>query len=67
AGRFIVTIDPRNRGAFEQLFSGLSFACIGTVTESNRFIIKGIDGKNLMDVSVKNLKAAWKKPFGELL
>jgi phosphoribosylformylglycinamidine synthase II len=67
AGRFIVTIDPRHQKTFEQLFSGLSFACIGTVTEDNRFIIKGIDGTNLTDVSVNVLKTAWKKPFGELL
>jgi phosphoribosylformylglycinamidine synthase subunit PurSL len=67
AGRFIVTIDPRHRDAFEQLFSGLSFARIGTVTGDGRFIIKGIDGKNLVDLQVKDLKTAWKKPFGELI
>jgi phosphoribosylformylglycinamidine synthase len=67
AGRFIVTIDPRNQAAFERIFSGLSFACIGTVTVDNRFIIKGINGKDLVDVSVNDLKAAWKRPFGELI
>ncbi|MEJ2657311.1 MAG: AIR synthase-related protein [Desulfobacterales bacterium] len=67
AGRFIVTIDPRNRETFEQILSGLSFACIGAVTGDNRFVIKGIDGKHLVDVSVNVLKIAWKKPFGELI
>ena len=67
AGRFIVTIDPRNQQAFEQLFSGLSFACIGTVTEDDRLIIKGLDNKLLVDFQVKDLKAAWKKPFGDLI
>jgi phosphoribosylformylglycinamidine (FGAM) synthase-like enzyme len=67
AGRFIVTIDPQHQNAFEDNFSGLSFACIGTVAEDSRFIIKGIDGTNLMDVSVEVLKIAWKKPFGGLI
>jgi phosphoribosylformylglycinamidine (FGAM) synthase-like enzyme len=67
AGRVIVTIDPRNQEAFEQLFSGHSFACIGTVTGDKQFIIKGINGKNLTDVSVTVLKTAWKKPFGDLV
>jgi phosphoribosylformylglycinamidine synthase subunit PurSL len=67
AGRFIVTVDPRNQDAFEQRFSGLPFARIGAVTEDRRFILKGIEGKNLVDLHIKDLKAAWKKPFGELI
>jgi phosphoribosylformylglycinamidine synthase len=67
AGRFIVTIDPQHQKAFEHIFSGLSFARIGTVAEDSRFIIKGIDGTHLMDVSVYVLKTAWKKPFGDLI
>jgi phosphoribosylformylglycinamidine synthase len=67
AGRFIVTIDPENRDKFEENFKGLDFACIGTVTPKNQFVIKGIDGQILMDVSVQDLKAFWKKPFGELI
>ena len=46
---------------------GLDFAFIGTVTQENRFVVKGIDGQILMDVSVHDLKAFWKKPFGELI
>ena len=67
AGRFIVTIDPENRKAFEEIFRGLDFARIGTVTQKNHFVIKGIDGQMLVDVSVQDLKAFWKKPFGELI
>jgi phosphoribosylformylglycinamidine synthase len=66
-GRFIVTIDPENRKEFEDIFKGLDFACMGTVAPGNHFVIKGIDGQILVDVSVQDLKAFWKKPFGELI
>ena len=67
AGRFIVTIDSENRKIFEEIFKGLACACIGAVTHGDNFIIKGIDGMTLVDVSVKDLKIAWKKPFGGLI
>ena len=65
AGRFIVTIDPDKKEEFEEHFKGIDFACVGTVTQQNHFVIKGIDGQILMNVSVQDLKAFWKKPFGE--
>lgn len=67
AGRFIVTIDPENRQEFEEMFKGFDFACIGAVTQGNHFVIRGMDGQTLVDVSVQDLKIYWKKPFGELI
>lgn len=67
AGRFIVTIDPEKQDVFEQVFKDLAFACIGTVTGGNDFIVKGIDGQILADVTLHELKAAWKRPFGDLI
>jgi phosphoribosylformylglycinamidine synthase II len=67
AGRFIVTIDPKNRMVFEEIFKGLDFACIGTVTQEDHLVIKGIEGQILVDVPLKELKIFWKKPFGELI
>jgi phosphoribosylformylglycinamidine (FGAM) synthase-like enzyme len=67
AGRFIITIDPQNQKAFEEVFKALDFACIGTVTQKNRFVIKGNDSQMLVDVPLQDLKTFWKKPFGELV
>ena len=67
AGRFIVTIDPRNRQAFENQFKGLTCACIGTVTETPQFETNGLDQEILVSISIDELKAAWKKPFGDLI
>ena len=67
AGRFIVTIDPENQESFEKVFKDLDCACIGTVTASGDCLIKGLNGTILIDVAVDDLKAAWKKPFGDLI
>jgi phosphoribosylformylglycinamidine synthase II len=67
AGRFIVTVDPQNREIFESLFKNSTCACIGTVTDKPEFEIEGLDQKTIICVSVDQLKAAWKKPFGDLI
>jgi phosphoribosylformylglycinamidine synthase len=67
AGRFIVTVDPENCKAFEKIFKDHACVCAGTVTESPDFIIKGMDGHTLVSTPVKELKRAWKKPFGDLV
>jgi phosphoribosylformylglycinamidine synthase len=67
AGRFIVTIDPNNRQAFESQFKGMACACIGTVSETPQFEMNGFNQNTLVSVAVDELKAAWKKPFGDLI
>ena len=66
-GRFIVTIDPKNQAAFENLFQNLTCACIGIVSEASQFEIKGLDQQTILSVDLKDLKSAWKKPFGDLI
>jgi phosphoribosylformylglycinamidine synthase len=67
AGRFIVTIDPTKRSLFESYFNGLPLACIGKVTEKARLKISGIASQTILDVSLADLKNAWKGPFGDLI
>jgi phosphoribosylformylglycinamidine synthase len=67
AGRFIVTVDPNHRTLFEDNFKGLACACIGTVTDGTDLVIKGIDGRTMINLPVQVLKTAWKKPFGGLI
>jgi phosphoribosylformylglycinamidine (FGAM) synthase-like enzyme len=59
--RFLVTVAPQARGAFEQALSGSSCACIGTVTEEKRIRIRGLDGRLIVDRALPVLKAAWKE------
>ncbi len=67
AGRFIVTVDPVNREAFEDLFKGVACGCIGTVAEEPDFVVRGIEHDVIITASVADLKAAWNKTFGELI
>jgi len=67
AGRFIVTIDSKNRKIFEKIFKGFACACIGTVTHESDLVIKGINSRQLIKIPVQELKDAWKKPFGGLI
>jgi len=67
AGRFIVTVDPASRAAFEKTFNGLACSCIGHVAAEADVVIKGLAGSVLVSTTVQDLKAAWKKPFGDLI
>jgi phosphoribosylformylglycinamidine synthase II len=67
AGRFIITVDPARREAFEDIFKGKGWACVGVVTEQPDLVIRGLAQQTVLAVPVKNLKAAWKKTFGKLI
>ncbi|GBC59303.1 phosphoribosylformylglycinamidine synthase [Desulfonema ishimotonii] len=67
AGRFIVTVAPDEKEAFEAIFRGMACACIGKVTAEKVLTVNGINGETLLRVPVDRLKAAWKKPFGDLI
>jgi phosphoribosylformylglycinamidine (FGAM) synthase-like enzyme len=67
AGRFIVTIDPANREAFENLFIAMPIACIGRVTAEPQLTVNGLGGSPIVNLTVPALKTAWQKTFGDLI
>ncbi len=67
AGRFIATIAPQNKDAFESVFAGLPFAFAGRVTEEKTLHVTGPGGRILLEAGVDGLRNAWKKPFGDLI
>ncbi|MFZ7112403.1 MAG: phosphoribosylformylglycinamidine synthase subunit PurS [Desulfatiglandales bacterium] len=67
AGRFLVTVAPEKRTAFEQLFSGLKAACVGSVTESPLLLVRDRQGKIILEEDVFTLKDCWLGPFGGLI
>ena len=67
AGRFVITVDPSRKKAFEKLFEGLHCGCVGTVTDSSLFRVKGTDGSLIIEEDMDMLKNCWKRPFGDLI
>jgi phosphoribosylformylglycinamidine synthase len=66
AGRFIVSVAPEDRAEFERRFQGLPFARVGRVTEGEQLKVRGLNGGRLFHVGLRQLRSAWKKPFGKL-
>jgi len=66
AGRFVVTVDPAQQADFENIFNGVACACVGRVTENPVLTLMGREGRQLLSVPVKAMKAAWKEPLKAL-
>lgn len=59
--RFVVTIDPAKKEAFEKTMVGNAFKKIGCVTEEKRFVVLGFDGSKVVDVALLDLEESYKK------
>ena len=59
--RFIVTVDPSNAARFEEIFSGVPFAKIGTVTAEKKLIVRGTKGSTRIDTDLETLRKPFKK------
>jgi phosphoribosylformylglycinamidine (FGAM) synthase-like enzyme len=60
AGRFVVTVDPARRDAFEKMLSGCVFACVGEVTDGGNLVVTD-GGDELANASLSDLKESYKK------
>jgi phosphoribosylformylglycinamidine synthase II len=67
AGRFMVTVDTSKKKAFEEIMSGLPYACVGSVTNTDILHVLGVDGKTIVKDTLSDLKNTWNEPFGELI
>ena len=59
-GRFLVTVSPSQREAFEKLFVNLPCALVGEVSVDQCLVIVGQDGKRLLAEPIAALKQSWK-------
>jgi phosphoribosylformylglycinamidine synthase len=66
-GRFVVTVAPEDRKAFEERFRDLPCACVGRVVARERLTVRDLSGKTLFSIGIRQLKSSWKKPFGTLI
>ena len=61
--RFIVEIEPQHREAYENHMKGIPTSCLGTVTETPEFVVKGRAGNSIIETSIDVLKSAWQTPL----
>ncbi len=66
ASRLLITVTPANQEAFEALFAGQLFACIGQVTNDEYLNIVGLQGEVLVHSTIDDLKEAWQSPLREM-
>ena len=55
--RFIISVDPENKEAFEKIAQGA--ICIGNTNDTSDLLLK-VNGKEIINLTVAELKQAWK-------
>ena len=66
AGRFLVSVAPADCEHFKSIMAGAPLLRLGQVRADHRFLVHWND-KPLIQAEVTELKAAWKKRFGDLI
>ncbi len=61
--RLLVEVSPENRRDFELLMGASAISLIGAVTEGNRLIVDGLDGSQVVNRQLSDLKNAWQRPL----
>ncbi len=61
--RLLVEVRPEDRGRFEALFAGTSYACVGQVGEDPLLAICGLDGWERVHEPLLKLKNSWQNPL----
>jgi phosphoribosylformylglycinamidine synthase len=66
-GRLLITVPPECVPAFAAHFAAYCAAPIGRVTEDPTLRVVGMNGSPLLELEIEALRAAWKRPFGDLV
>jgi phosphoribosylformylglycinamidine synthase len=61
--RFVVTVSPDAREAFEKIMAGHTCACVGKVIPGRTFRVAGIHGETIVEEDIGSLKEAWQRPL----
>jgi phosphoribosylformylglycinamidine synthase subunit PurSL len=59
--RFIVEVAQKDKEIFETIMKGKVCAKIGKVTKNPSLTIKSLKGTTVVDASVADLRASWKR------
>lgn len=61
--RFVVTVSPEKKDAFEKALAGNVFGAVGEVAADTRFEVVGLSGEVILGADVNDLKESWQKPL----
>jgi len=61
--RFVVTLDPSKKSAFEAILGDSTFGDIGVVSQGKTLLVAGLDGKTIVQASLSELREAWQSPL----
>ena len=64
--RFVVTVAPAAREAFEAIMADLETACIGRITGDQTFVVTGLQGAAIIEEDLASLKEAWQQTLRDL-
>lgn len=62
-GRFLVTVNLKNKKLFEKIMKGNQIKQIGQVINKPQIIIKGLDNKMIVNLSLDRVEKAYKSTF----
>ncbi|MBU1895220.1 MAG: phosphoribosylformylglycinamidine synthase, partial [Candidatus Omnitrophica bacterium] len=65
--RFIVEVPLEKREIFENIMEKIDFSLIGSVNETKKVIVYGLENTKVIETDINVLKEYWKKPFRKLM
>lgn len=65
SGRIVVTINPESKSEFEKIMKGSAISEIGTVINNAKFLVKGINGKEIINTNIEKLNNSYRRFFKE--
>jgi len=57
--RFLVEGSEKQRDSFEALMKNVDYAVVGKTRRDSRFLVRGLDGKVIVDTGIDELRQAW--------
>ncbi|MFH1380947.1 MAG: phosphoribosylformylglycinamidine synthase subunit PurL [Candidatus Omnitrophota bacterium] len=64
--RFVVEVPRSKSKIFEKKMGQIPHGFLGTVKRNNKFVVRGLDKKIIVETTIEKLKSAWQKPLAKI-
>lgn len=65
--RFLCEVAPGRRAEFERQLRGLPFAAIGRTTDTDRLVVHGLKGEQVVSLDLAEAESAWRRALSRHL